>query len=96
MSVADVFNVVWRLDGVRKIIFQKIRLKIRRGKFIVVVNQANKAALANISIFKKETFNGFTVNFLKFFLKDFDYMTTFYFNKLKTFIWRSTFNFMIK
>lgn len=56
MSVADVFNVVWRLDGVKKFIFQKIRLKIRRGKFIVVVNQANNAGLANILIFRKEMF----------------------------------------
>lgn len=47
MSVADVFNVVWRLNGVKKIIFQKIRLKIRCGKFIVVVNQVEKSGFAN-------------------------------------------------
>lgn len=69
MSVVDVFNVVWRLDGVRKIIFQKIRLKIRRGKFIVVVNQAKEAKLANISIFRMKTFNDLTVNFRQFFYR---------------------------
>lgn len=51
MSVADVFNVVWRLNGVKKIIFQKIRLKIRRGKFIVVEKSSGKIRVCKF--FKK-------------------------------------------